>query len=329
MPIYLAIDANIFLRFFEYSKDSLTQLEKLEAAIKHGHLKVFVSTQVLREVRSRRHEVVKRSIQALESKKAPDNFPRIADPYDEYKEIRASGASFNKALTALVKKLTEDAQNKSLAADLALKALFSKATIIDCSDQVISDAERRIKFGLPPGKTKLGDAITWETLLDQVVIKPGENFYFVTEDSDYINPLDQEILPELESEWRLRKKGAVRLYTSLGKFFADNFPDIEIADEMEKLSAISKLIYSSSFASTHNAIASLSPFKNYTANEIKKLVDALINNNQIRWMATDEDAAAFYKTLVVGNENLLDADVLAEFSKIYAAPDSPDDEIPF
>lgn len=318
MPVLLTIDANIFLRFFEFSSDSLEQLKKLSGAIEHGHIQLVVTEQVKREFEVRRGEVVKRSIKELDTKKAPDSFPRIVDPYDEYKELRATSEAFNKALSALIKKITADAQETNLAADLVLGKIFEKATNVPCSDIVISAAELRVKTGLPPGKKGLGDAITWEALVASSKISPGSELYFVTGDSDYVDPLaPTKISPVLRNEWEQRKKGTIVLYNSLGQFFAAHFPKIEIADEWEKLSAINELVYSGSFMSTHSAIAVLSQFSTFTTNETKKLVDALLHNMQIHWIAHDLDVAAFYQKLTADKQAIFEPNIWAELKKVY------------
>lgn len=80
---------------------------------------------------------------------------------------------------------------------------------------------------------------------------------------------------------------------------------------------IEKLRICPNFASTHPLIGQLSQFHDYSKEQIRRLFDAFFFNNQINWIATDEDVSDFYKPLVQENEELLTANELIQFNENY------------
>jgi predicted nucleic acid-binding protein len=100
-------------------------------------------------------------------------------------------------------------------------------------------------------------------------------------------------------------------------------------DAAKKQAAISSLIHSSSFSSTHEAIAQLRPYEaSLTAEEANELMQAAIDNNQIRWIMGDSDVNDFYLNLfaeylmVIDNETL---DRIIDLLRLNASPDDFED----
>jgi len=174
--------------------------------------------------------------------------------------------------------------------------------------------------GNPPGKDgSLGDAINWETLLKKM---PNQELFLITDDKDYISQVgDSRLAQFLTEEWEEHKTKEIHLYRKLSDFFRDKFPKIKLASEMEKELAISELTKSGKFQTTHNAIANLSKFTDFTTDELNAIVDAAISNSQIYWIAQDADVKAFMQGLLVGRESSIDSEKLKKFKACYLTPD--------
>ena len=92
--------------------------------------------------------------------------------------------------------------------------------------------------------------------------------------------------------------------TSLGEYLGKN-------------DLIERLRISPNFASTHKLIRELSQLQNFSREQIRKLFDAFFFNNQIYWIATDDDVKYFYNGLLQGNEKLLSKEELNQFRSYY------------
>ncbi|KVZ09031.1 hypothetical protein WL80_01290 [Burkholderia ubonensis] len=67
----------------------------------------------------------------------------------------------------------------------------------------------------------------------------------------------------------------------------------------EKEAAIEALVASSNFAETHIAVAKLQPLRaTLNKSDVARLVEAAIDNSQIRWIASDSDVYAFFTALL-------------------------------
>lgn len=68
---------------------------------------------------------------------------------------------------------------------------------------------------------------------------------------------------------------------------------------LEKEQAIEALIDSPSFAETHSAIAKLEPLRaTLNKSDVERLLQAAVDNNQIQWIASDDDVYAFFSALL-------------------------------
>jgi hypothetical protein len=85
---------------------------------------------------------------------------------------------------------------------------------------------------------------------------------------------------------------------SLTDFLKDKFPDIELAEEVEKLEAIERLENSASFAATHKAVSLLLEYDDFKDAEIKRIINAYLDNNQILWILGDADVKEFAEKIV-------------------------------
>ncbi len=84
----------------------------------------------------------------------------------------------------------------------------------------------------------------------------------------------------------------------MSAFFNKFFPDIWLADEVDKECSIEKLDKSQNFLTTHNAIKKLASHDDFSRDEILRLVSAYISNKQIHWILGDEDVYSFAMKLV-------------------------------
>jgi len=91
----------------------------------------------------------------------------------------------------------------------------------------------------------------------------------------------------------------------------------KLAEYLGKNDLIERLRISPNFASTHSLISKLSQYQEFSKEQIRRLFDAFFFNNQIYWIATDQDVKDFFIELLQGNESLLSEDELTQFGNYY------------
>jgi len=287
----LFIDTNIYLNLYHFTDDDLDKLEGLLILIRDKKINLYLTTQVRHEFARNRESKIHKAITDLNIK-VVDAFPRISHNYDEYREMTEGIRLFNKKRESIINNIIRDAKENKLKADVLIAELFKLAKEID-SDSFLDKAERRMKFGNPPGKNgSLGDAINWEALLENV---PNDaDFCIIAEDNDYSSKIDKEEISEfLKNEWGRKKKSSIALYKNLNKYFANYYPGIKLADELEKALAITAYVSSGDFSGTHQAISRLNAYTDFANDEIRKIVEASITNAQIYWIKNDTDVKKF------------------------------------
>ncbi len=332
----LFIDTNIYLTFYHFTSDDLEELKKLIVAVESNKTILFIPQQVIWEFRRNREARISDALKKLNEQIIPRQFPQICKGYEEFKDLTESVKDFERAKDSILQQLDHDIKNNSLKADRIIADLFAKAKTIELKDNLLTRAKRRSELGNPPGKRdSYGDAINWEMLIDSV--PNAEDLYLITDDKDYISQIDTNNLSEfLVDEWKKEKGADIFLYRKLSDFFRDMFPEIRLASELEleKELAISSLVNSATFGTTHLAIKKLSKFTDFSDTEINELVKASISNSQIYWIKVDEEVKTFFKNLVKGKQDIIsDPATLEEFNKIYKPrgdeAESVSDEIPF
>ena len=159
----------------------------------------------------------------------------------------------------------------------------------------------------------------------------SEDLYFVTGDKDYLSLIDKNAFdPYLATEWNRKKKSRVLFYRQLSDFFKTNFPDIELADEYDKYKTIEALVNSNSFQATHHAVARLSSYTTFTPDEVNRIIEAAITNNQILWIATDHDVSSTLRKIFKSNESVVEEGTRDQFMKQYYEDSyNHDDDLPF
>ncbi|BDU35747.1 PIN domain-containing protein [Vibrio nigripulchritudo] len=321
----LFIDTNVFLSFYHLSNDDLEELHKLTVLLEKGEVKLWLPKQIKDEFYRNRENKISDAIKKLKEQKQKRQFPQICKDYPEYPEISELLKTYDKAISGLIKKVTDDVTERKLKADQQIAELFSKATVIETTTELVEKARFRMSVGNPPGKdNSLGDSINWEGLLAKVPIE--QKLYLVADDKDYYSVLDENKLKDfLSDEWKDNKKAEVVFYRRLSQFFKDHYPDIKLASELEKELAIKELVASGSFSSTHARIERVSKFAEFNKAQVNELCEAALTNQQINWIIGDPDVHEFYTGLVEGHRGLID-EVHLEKLEVELRENAPDGE---
>ena len=102
-----------------------------------------------------------------------------------------------------------------------------------------------------------------------------------------------------------------------------------MAKKKEKEMAIHQLVGSGSFATTHNVVAKLSGFENFSQPQVSKIIDAALTNNQVNWILGDNDVFEFITKFAAEYKNKIDEEVyqrlIEELKKHKPAEDEDDD----
>ncbi len=317
----LFIDTNIYLNFYHYTSEDLEELKKLAVAIENREIKLYSTEQVIDEFKRNRESKIADALKKFHDQKLNTKFPQICKEYEEFKSLKKLCKKYADAKDKLVQKLNIDIANRTLGADKIIDDLFDKAEILHSKKKILSAAKTRVDLGNPPGKDgSYGDAINWEVLIAGA---PNEDIYLITDDKDYISPIDENKLSEfLLEEWRKKKQSEIFFYRRLSEFFRDKFPLIKLASELEKELAISSLISSGKFQDTHLAIARLSKFTDFSDKQINEIVTAAVFNSQIYWIKDDPDVKEFLESVIRGKELIIDPTMLKIYNIKYKSKET-------
>jgi hypothetical protein len=297
-PLYLFIDTGVFLSFYAFANDDVEQLRKLTKLIKTGKLVLYVPDQVCDEFYRNRETKLAESMAVFQKNQVQKAVPRYMADYPETATFRTAVADMEKARDALVGRATKEAVDKQLAADTLFAEIVAEATVIKVTDDMMLRANRRRLRGNPPGKdSSLGDQINWEALLEAA--PEGICLNVVAKDGDYSSKLDNSIRPFLADEWKKRKNGSIVLHPEIKPFLNASFPNIKLAVDVEKQAGVDRLVQSTNFQMTHDAIAALQIYVDaLTWDDADTIFKAGLENTQIAWIGTDSDVAAFYRKLM-------------------------------
>lgn len=305
------IDTNVLLDFFRMSSGDLEELRKIARLENNGNITLLVSDAVQDEFYRNRETVIADSLRQFEKSKFELHRPNIIRPHAESIELEQMQSRIRELTKTIVARVSAEAVATETTADKVVKELFDATRIHVVDAAVIESAIRRTTLRKPPGKKdSCGDAIHWEWLLSHV--PANEELHIISRDGDFESDLVEGAIDSyLAREWALRKSATCRLYRSLSGFLKEHFPDIQLADQLAKTAAIEKLEHSSNFATTHNAIAHLSKFDDFTPIDIQRIINAYLTNNQIHWILGDDDVKEFaHKLVTLAYSNELVPDVL-------------------
>jgi len=323
--VNLFIDTNIFLSFFHLSNDDLEEIHKLTVLIEKGEVILWLPEQVLNEFYRNRENKIYEATKKLKEQHTKHQFPQICKDYDEYPELRELLKEYEKKLSSLIKKVSDDVSARTLKADQKISELFDKSKVIETTPALIDKARLRIDVRNPPGKDgSLGDAINWEGLLEKV--PNNHDLYLIADDKDYYSVLDDNKLKDfLLDEWKHKKSADLIFFRRLSQFFKDHYPDIKLASELEKELAIQSLVNSGAFSTTHSAISQLSKYAEFNKSQVNELVQVALSNSQVSWIICDQDVYDFYLNLVKNHGDLVE-DELKEMITKELNSCEPDDK---
>ena len=158
-------------------------------------------------------------------------------------------------------------------------------------------------------------------------IPDGEDLHIISEDGDYFSKLDSEQPNRyLSEEWALTKHSCLYIWRRISGFLTKHFPQAKLASELEKELLISDLASSGNFARTHSIIARLQGYDQFTTTQSNDLIEAIVSNNQVAWIITDQDVAEFAKWVLKTYGKLADSEKVELLQKLIPQ-EEPDVEI--
>lgn len=291
----LFIDSNIWLSLYHFTSDDLEQFSKLKE-LNGTEIRLFIPEQIRNEVQRNRDAKIKDSLSKFEQFEF--SFPAFCKNYEEYSDFSRDYNALKRRHKLWCEKIHEDISNQELPADKVIREFFESCPVMECTNEMILNAELRFRVGNPPGKdNKLGDAINWECLLTSV--PNGEDLFFISTDKDYRSVVDDlSFNLYLKEEWSKRKDSQIHFFNSLVSFLKAHVQEIELRTEQHKDELINGLTYSHNFLTTHAMIRSLSEYHDWSARQIDDICSAAVNNRQINWILGDDDVFSFYEKLL-------------------------------
>lgn len=307
----LFIDTNILLSFYSLNQDDLAELNKIIEAIESNQITLLLTNQIVDEFNRNREQRIEGAIKSFRTQTFSTQFPQLCEDYPEIDTLREALKHHEQAHAALTTKILVDIKAKTLKADRIIESFFRLGRQLTPDLDTIEKARLRMSVGNPPGKNNsLGDAINWESLLDETA--QGEDLYFITGDKDYCSALNDDNFSDfLLTEWYGRKQTKIYFYKRLSSFCKDKFPSITLAAARDKDFLIRDLVNSQSITSTQIAIAKLSYYSEFTAAQVNTIVGAAISNRQVGWSIEDDLVKSFLRSVVTNNEQYLDEASLA------------------
>lgn len=298
MVIRVFLDTNILLSFYELSREDNAKLGTIFTLDGESEIKLVVTDHLEREFWRRRASVIATTLKTVGELRLPV-VPEMGAALAEAADFNKLKKSLSAAHKTFLSSLNEQIQTQNLFADVLATGIFARADRLEVDPDVMSRARDRVDCGNPPGKKgELGDAVNWELLM--TVPKTTSKLVIVTQDRDFIDPLDQsKINSFLEMEWKGRQKGTLIYFSSLTLFLEKFFPDLDFHSFAQVDHTISELAGSGSFAATHEVIAKLSAVAFFSVKQVNYLVQVLSQNSQVHWIFGDADVKGFYQKLMV------------------------------
>lgn len=336
--MHVFLDTNVLLSLYKLSGMDLEELKKVVKLVEVGKLEVHMNSHVCDEYWRNRESTIKECLDRFTAVKSSQVVPNLLMPYPKTEELRKALGVASDLVKQIREQADEDTRANNLEADKLVEALFKLSKPDQVSTEVLDAALSRHSRGNPPGKgSRIGDEVNWEWLLAK--FPKGNDLHIVSADGDYESDLHPTEPREfLLREWHAQKQSNLYLHKSLPPFLKATFPQIKLADEVEKAFLVEKLEKSWSFASTHQAIKSLDKYADFTDDLLLRLLAAYNENNQVYWILEDEDVRAFAEKLLVQAKSKALAEQVAELTAKLAAVDAQkerlakagdDDEVPF
>ena len=280
------------------SQGDLEELRKIARLATNERVTLHISSQIKDEFELNREAVIRQSLAQFEKSDFQLHRPNIVRVHSESTELEQLQSRFRELTKSLSARIIQEGRDRETTADKVISELFNSTSISIVSEEVITRGLRRVDLGRPPGKKdSCGDAIHWEWLLETV--PAFQDLHVISRDGDFESSIEDGALSRyLADEWARKKVSTCILHCKLEEFLKAHFPDVRLADEIDKLAAIEKLENSPNFATTHNAIERLMTFDDYSREEVLRLISAYQTNNQINWILGDDDVKQFAHKIV-------------------------------
>lgn len=293
--MHVFIDTNILLNFFHFTKEEVDLLNDVFASHKHGSARVHLTRQVQDEFLRNRGNKIKDALKKFHEAKYTAQLPSFMKAYEEFEIIRSKCSELEKLKKAIAERVDKDIRDRNLLADHLIEDIFSKAELLETTDQLFDIAHRRMLLGNPPGKNNsMGDAVNWTTLL--FFVPPDQDLHVISEDGDFYSVLDENAPhPFLEKEWMDKKKGKLRVYRTLSSFMKEHFDGTSFSFDKDKDALIESLYQVNSFAGTHNIISKLEQYSYFSLKEVERILSAAVANNQFGRIVSDQDVSDFLR----------------------------------
>lgn len=219
----IIIDTNIYLNFYRLDGgQSLEMLKNLNKFIESGKFKLILLKQIEDEfIRNKNSNSAIYGDHILNFQKGLEVEFRIPYLIKSSKKIEQIKNTIKK-LKILKEEAVEDYKNRVFnpgsKINQQLNKLFSQASRTTESDLILQHARFRTLRGNPPRKNNVsfGDAIIWETILDQCV---DDDLIIISGDGDFESEIECGEMHELLSaEWKRKTEKNLTLYKELGSF---------------------------------------------------------------------------------------------------------------
>lgn len=303
--IHLCLDANTLLGLYGLTPREIAEFNKLAALIKAGELTLWLPEIVIDEYDRNRPKVIAEALKSLRESRLSVNAPSLSEGLPERTTLQECIREVQKAHSILLALLERQAAGERLPADEAVQLLIGVARRLP-TGPVLAAARERRELRRPPGKAdSLGDAVVWEALLKG--LPNDEDLHFVSSDADFRSPLSRSRIHEyLESEWGTAKSSQVMLYPHLASFLAKHFAGIQLPSDIPKVRLIQRLATSGTFETTHDLIEKLSRYDVFTPEQAAMIANHAVRNNQVRWVARDDDVRGFLTRLIDTHRSAID-----------------------
>lgn len=335
LAMHVFVDTNILLNFFHFSGEDLDALSNVFASQEKGAASVHLTDQTVAEFRRNREAKILDALKRFNEFRRGLQLPHFMRAYEEFSKAEEIAGELQTKLGALEKRAEADIAESKLQADELIHGIFSSASILETTEAIYRKARMRVDLGNPPGKQgSLGDAVNWELLLETV--PTGQDLHLITEDKDFYSSMHTEMAnPFLDAEWREKKSSNLRVYRTLSKFMCEHFDGITLSFDTEKQGLIAALGESGSFAKTHSIVESLSAYGYFSFHEATAMLDAALENSQVRLILSDNDLDALFRKAVIPHKKKFTKEahislvekILASRNKVEEETD--DDDLPF
>ncbi|PTO76073.1 PIN domain-containing protein [Vibrio splendidus] len=309
------IDTNIYFTFYNLSSEKIDELKKALILHREKKITLWLPELVVNEFwRNRASEISHLTTDFKKNIKL--QIPQLVLSDEHSSDLIQAQKDLNKIKSEISQRLEKKIKDEVLDADIAVKEIFEHSKKIKDTPELIELSIRRYDLGNPPGKKgSYGDALNWESLLNG--LPEGEDLHVISNDGDFYSPMNKDAINEyLNHEWGKKKKSNVMIYRRLSAFIAQYFPEAKSAAELERNIAIEGLNNSGSFMTTHNAISKLAALNEFNQAQVVRIVSIYHDNEQVRWISTDDDVKAFGHKLIDEYSNFIDKEDVDKFKQL-------------